>query len=103
MTTPSHTVASSITIDVIEPAELILSVAVNASLTPMSESLTTAVDGVDLPESHVSEVVMTDGTRLHRLTQVPTGTLEVRYSAEVPAMAISRISCASICFMLLPS
>ncbi len=87
MTTPSHTVASSITIDVIEPAELILSVAVNASLTPMSESLTTAVDGVDLPESHVSEVVMTDGTRLHRLTQVPTGTLEVRYSAEVPAMA----------------
>lgn len=77
-------VTSTITLDITEPAELILSVAVNSSTSPTSETMRITNDGQTLPGESVTEVEMADGTRLHHLKDVPVGALEVHYEASVP-------------------
>lgn len=78
-------VSSSVTLDVTETAELVLSIAVADTTACRSERLAVTVDGAPLPDSSVALITMADGTRLHRLSEVPVGTLVVSYSAVVEA------------------
>jgi transglutaminase-like putative cysteine protease len=90
MTTPStRDLSSTITIEVTEPAELVLSVAVGSSVARASETLAITVDGTPLADARISVITMADGTRLHRLSDVPTGTLVIAYQAAVDAGAVS--------------
>lgn len=76
-------ISSTITLDVTAPAELVLSIAVAESVSRSSERLSVTVDGTALTDEQVSVLSAADGTRLHRLSKVPTGTLVVSYEAVV--------------------
>ncbi|MDO5503400.1 MAG: transglutaminase family protein [Actinomycetia bacterium] len=82
MSPSTRDVTAAITLEITGPAEIILSVAVGRSAEPQTEALTITVDGT--PVESISEVEMADGTRLHHLTNVPSGTLRLDYSASVP-------------------
>jgi transglutaminase-like putative cysteine protease len=76
-------VASTIVLDVTEPADLVFAIAVSAAYPVVEESLRATLDGAaveaeELPDAH--------GTRLHRIRS-GTGRLEVAYSARVLASA----------------
>ncbi|MCA1781076.1 MAG: transglutaminase family protein [Dermatophilaceae bacterium] len=90
MTSPAATrdLSSSITLDVTAPAELVLSIAVADSVTRSSEDVSFTVDGTPLSEQSVSVLTMRGGTRLHRLSDVPVGTLVISYRAVVEAGAV---------------
>jgi transglutaminase-like putative cysteine protease len=82
---PTCDVSSMITLDVTEPADLVLSVAVAGSVDLGSEQLVVTVDGQYLPGEQVTELVLSESTRVHRLSQVPAGTLGVEYRATAGA------------------
>lgn len=73
-----RTVGSQVSLQVTEPADLVLSVAVAATHGVETEHLTITVAGAPVP---VEEVRAAGGTRLHRLPRAPVGRLEVAYTA----------------------
>lgn len=93
MTSPASTrdLSSRITLDVTAPAELVLSVVVADSVTCAAEQLTITVDSTPLRAESVSVITMADGTRLHRLSDVPTGTLTIAYQAQVDAGEVDAV------------
>ncbi|SED39749.1 Transglutaminase-like superfamily protein [Nocardioides exalbidus] len=77
----TRTVTSTIRLQVTEPADLVLSIAVSADRSPTSESLTVTSDAGPVEPT---ELLADDGTRLHRIPSAPVGTLVVQYDAVVP-------------------
>ena len=77
---PQRSVASTISVTVTEPAELIFSVAVGAIYSPSQEWINASVDGRRID---AEELVDAHGTRLHRV-QAPVGELRFDYSATIP-------------------
>ncbi len=73
-----RSVGATLALQVTEPAELVLSVAVASTLALASEELEVSVDGVRVG---VEEVRAGVGTRLHRVATAPAGRLEVAYRA----------------------
>ncbi len=73
-----RSVGATLALQVTEPAELVLSVAVASTLALASEELDVTVDGVPVA---VDEVRAGVGTRLHRVATAPVGRLEVAYRA----------------------
>ncbi len=76
-------VTSRIVLNVLEPAELVLSVAVARQYSPAEESLVVTLDGDPL---EVQEWEDAHGTRLHRVTP-GTGELVVEYEARIDGAA----------------
>ena len=73
-----RSVGATLAVQVTEPAELVLSLAVASTRALASERLEVTVDGVPLT---VEEVPAAVGTRLHRVGSAPPGRLEVVYRA----------------------
>lgn len=76
--------SSHLEINVTAPAHLVFSVALARDHADADETLNFSVDGVPV---EATEVVDSEGTRLHQIHQVPTGLLVVDYTAEVPGPA----------------
>ncbi|MFT4228715.1 MAG: transglutaminase family protein [Microbacterium sp.] len=74
-----RTVGAHLAIDVTEPAELVLAIAVADRETTSEESLEAACDGVPVAADAVADA---HGTRLHRI-EAPVGRLVVDYRAVV--------------------
>ncbi|WP_040161027.1 transglutaminase-like domain-containing protein [Nigerium massiliense] len=78
-------VESSLSVTVLQSADVVLSLALAGNLPRESESLTVTLDGAPL---QVTEIVAEDGlTRLHLIEGIPAGRLEVRYDAVVDGRA----------------
>lgn len=98
-----RTVSARLEIDVTEPAELVLAVAVAERDGGLDENFTIMSDDVALPADAVELVPGGDGTRLHRI-HAPVGRLVVRYHAVVDGRtAASPVTDADRIIYLRPS
>ncbi len=78
--TPSRHVSAQISLQVVQTADLVFSVAAASTNDITAETLTITVDGVD---QQIQEIVGPVGTRLHRVAAARVGALDFSYDAHV--------------------
>lgn len=81
-------VASRIEVNVVEPAELVFSIAVSGHHTPVTENVSFTVDGEPIPFESVPDA---HGTRLHRVLS-PAGRLVASYDASIVGEAAATVA-----------